>query len=105
MLGPDVPNPAGSGPSLSVRSRLRFQPVATRSLGTDLLIASSDPATEVSQLGGSGPICWDLLRSGLTIGEAAQQLASATQAPLGEIQAELMNFSVHLMEAGIAELK
>jgi hypothetical protein len=88
---------------LGPADRLRLAPAATRALGDDLLISVGGATRPVERLAGSAPGLWRSFGDGLTIGEAARQLAERTGAAPDRVEAHVVEFATALVAADLAE--
>jgi hypothetical protein len=83
--------------------RLRLVPSATRRLGPDLLVSAGGATRPVERLTGSGPELWRSFAAGLTVAEAAAQLAERTGAAFTTVESHVLDFAEALVQAGLAE--
>jgi hypothetical protein len=89
--------------ALGPSDRLRLAPAATRVLGTDLLISVGGATRPVERLAGSAPELWRAFGDGLTIAEAARQLAERTGASATRVEAHVLEFASALVANDLAE--
>ncbi|HEX9766538.1 MAG TPA: hypothetical protein VGA36_07220, partial [Nitriliruptorales bacterium] len=75
---------------LSSSDRLRLAPAATRALGADLLVSVGGATRPVERLAGSGPVLWHAFAAGLTIAEAARELAERSNAAPDLVEAHVL---------------
>jgi hypothetical protein len=84
--------------------RLRLAPSATRALGPELLVNAGGATQPVHRLRGGGPALWRCFEEGLTLGEAAEQLAHETGTGPADLEPHVLRFATSLIEARLAEL-
>lgn len=88
---------------LDAHSQLKLARAATRQLGADLLVNVGGASAPVERLSGNGPELWDAFRRGLTIHEAAVELARRTGVPAMDIEPHALAFADALVQASLAE--
>lgn len=89
--------------ALAPADRLRLAPAATRAIGTELLISVGGATRPVERLAGSGPELWRAFGDGLTIAEAAHDLAKRTGAAPERVEAHVLEFAAALVAGDLAE--
>jgi hypothetical protein len=92
-----------TAPPLQPSDRIRLAPAATRALGADLLVNAGGATAPVERLSGNGPALWQAFGRGLTIEEAAVELAASTGVPVGEVEPHALAFAGALVRARLAE--
>jgi hypothetical protein len=89
--------------ALGPADRLHLRPAATRALGDDLLVSVGGATRPVERLAGSAPELWRSFGAGLSLGEAARQLAERTGAAPERVEAHVVRFATALVAADLAE--
>jgi len=83
----------------------RIRPVlaATRAVGHDLLVNVGGAAGSVCRLSGGGRELWWYFADGMTIAEAAAELAAHMEASTAEVAPTVEQFAAALVAAHLAE--
>jgi len=79
-----------------------LEPAATRTLGYGLLVNAGGAERPVEALVGTGPALYAAFAAGLTIAEAAADLATSTGQDTEEVEPHVIAFATQLVEKCLA---